>query len=131
MTTDLAKMGAFASAYAEAWSAKSPEAVASFFAPEGRISINRGEELKGRPAIAQMAAGFYADLPDMVVRCDGVRAAGSHAILLWTFEGHHAQSKNFVRVSGWEEWEFDEDLKISSSLGWYDADDYDRQIGGG
>jgi uncharacterized protein (TIGR02246 family) len=128
---DRGNVCALANAYAEAWSARSPEAVASFFAPDGQISINRSEPTKGRDAIAQMAAGFYAELPNMIVRCDGVRASGSHALLLWTFEGHHARTHNFVRVVGWEEWEFNEAMKIESSLGWYDAADYDRQIRGG
>jgi hypothetical protein len=109
----------------------SPDAVASYFAADGQISINCGEPSKGRAAIAEMAGGFYADVPDMVVHCDGVRAAGSHALLLWTFEGHHATTQNAVRVSGWEEWELGEDLKIVASLGWFDADEYARQIAEG
>ena len=131
MSIDSLTIGEFARAYAGAWSAKSPEAVAAFFSADGTISINRGDVLKGRAAIAQMAAAFYADLPDMIVRSDGVRLAGSHAILLWTFEGHHAQTGNRVQVSGWEEWEFDSTPSIRSSLGWYDAADYARQIEGG
>jgi uncharacterized protein (TIGR02246 family) len=130
MNIDSSTIDAFARAYADAWSSKSPEAVASFFAADGTICINRGDVLKGRAAIAQMAAAFYADLPDMIVRCDGARPAGSHAILLWTFEGHHARTRNRVCVSGWEEWELDSTPKISVSLGWYDAADYARQIEG-
>jgi uncharacterized protein (TIGR02246 family) len=118
-------------AYATAWRSRSPEAVASFYAAEGRIRINGGDVLSGRASIAQMAAGFYAEFPDLVVRCDDIRAAGGHAIFVWTLEGHHAETKNFVRVGGWEEWDLDENLKIKSSLGWFDATDYQRQIAEG
>jgi uncharacterized protein (TIGR02246 family) len=117
--------------YATAWCSHSPDAVARFFASDGQIQINRGEVLKGHAAIARMAAGFYADFPDLVVRCDDIRMAGSHALFAWTLEGHHAKTKKFVKVGGWEEWELDADLKVKSSLGWFDAAEYERQIASG
>ena len=117
--------------YAKAWCARSPEAVASFYAPDGQIRINGGDIYKGRAAIAHMAAGFYAAFPDLVVRCDDIRGAGQHAIFAWTLEGHHAETKKFVRVAGWEEWDLDEGLKVKSSLGWFDAAEYQRQIAEG
>jgi uncharacterized protein (TIGR02246 family) len=117
--------------YAKAWSSRLPEAVASFYAPDGEIRINGGDVLKGRTLIAQMAAGFYAEFPGLVVHCDDVRAADGHAIFVWTLEGHHAETKNFVSVGGWEEWELDENLKVKSSLGWFDAAEYRRQIAEG
>ena len=120
-----------AEAYAQAWSSGSPMAVAAFYAPDGQIRINGGDTLKGRPAIAGMAAGFYADFPGLVVRCDDLRKAGDHAIFVWTLEGRHAETKNFVRIGGWEEWELDGNLQIRSSLGWFDAEEYARQIAEG
>ena len=33
-----------------------------------------------------------------------------------------------VSVPGWEEWDLDADLKVKTSLGWFDAVEYDRQI---
>ncbi len=123
------KLNEIAKNYAAAWSSKSPEAVASYYADDGQISINRGDTLKGRDAIAEMATGFYSEFPDLIVHCDDMRASGTHAIFVWTLEGHHSETKNFVRVNGWEEWELDEDMKVKSSLGWFDAEDYDRQVG--
>lgn len=117
--------------YAKAWSSHSPNAVAAFFAADGKIQINKGDVLIGRPAVAQMAASFYADFPDLIVRCDDVRFAGSHVLFAWTLEGHHASTKNFVKVGGWEEWELDEDLRVKSSLGWFDTDEYEKQIANG
>ncbi len=116
--------------YAIAWSSGDPEAVASFFAPDGKIEINRGELFVGRAAIADMARGFFADFPDLEVRCDMLRWAGTHAIFVWTLEGHHAQTGNHVVTRGWEEWEMTTDNKVQSSLGWFDAEDYQRQIDG-
>lgn len=77
-----------------------------------------------------MAAGFHAAFPDLKLTCDGIRSTGSHAVYLWTLEGHHAESKNFCKVSGWEEWDLDENMSVTRSLGWFDATDYQRQIDG-
>lgn len=116
--------------YAEAWTSGNPEAVAAFYAPEGTITINRGDPHVGRAAITAMAAGFYAEFPDLVVHCDMPRRAGDHAVFTWTLEGHHAQTGNYVRVGGWEEWDLNEDGLVVQSLGWFDAEEYQRQIDG-
>ncbi|WP_377187401.1 SgcJ/EcaC family oxidoreductase [Ruegeria meonggei] len=116
--------------YAIAWSSGDAELVASFYAPDGQITINRGEPTVGRAAVAEMARGYYADFPDLEVRCDMLRWAGPHAIFVWTREGHHAKTGNHVVTRGWEEWEMTEDHKVQSSLGWFDAEDYQRQIAG-
>lgn len=120
-----------ADAYTAAWNSGSAEAVAAFYAPDGRIVINRGEPWEGRAGVARMAAGFYADVPDLDLMCDGLRVAGDHVVYLWTFTGSHAASGNPLRIVGWEEWDVDADLFVKSSRGWYDADDYSRQAGGG
>ena len=117
--------------YTEAWNSKSADRVASFYAEDGEIVINRGEPWRGRSRVAEMAAGFYADVPDLSLTCDEFRCAGSHAVYVWTFTGHDAKTGNALKVRGWEEWDLDEDLKVRSSRGWYDADDYARQVAGG
>jgi uncharacterized protein (TIGR02246 family) len=116
-----------AEAYTAAWNSGSPEAVATFFAPQGQITINRGSPWVGRKGIADMAAGFFADVPDLKLACDDVRCAGTHVAYLWTFTGTHSSTRNPLRVVGWEEWDLDDELKVVASRGWYDAEDYARQ----
>jgi uncharacterized protein (TIGR02246 family) len=130
MPIDPQRVARFAQDYARAWNSKSPAVVAGCYAEDGQIVINRGEPWKGRAGIEQMAAGFYADVPDITVLCDEIRCAGTHAILVWTFTGHHAKSGRPLHVRGWEEWDLADDLKIKASLGWFDADDYARQVEG-
>lgn len=77
-----------------------------------------------------MAAGFFADIPDLALVCDGVRTAGERAVYLWTFTGHHAASGLPVRVAGWEEWRIDGHGAITESRGWFDGADYARQCEG-
>ncbi len=131
MTPSREDLQKFASDYSKAWSLRSAEAVASHYAPDGQIVINRGEALVGRDAIAEMARGFFAEFPDLIVNCDDVRSAGTHAIFVWTLEGHHVETNNYVKLGGWEEWELDETMKVKSSLGWFDSEEYSRQIAEG
>ena len=129
MTVSLEQATELARAYTAAWNTGKPDAVAGFFTPEGQIIINDGEPWLGRTGVAQMASGFFADVPDLALTCDGVRVAGNHVIYLWTFTGTHATSKRKLRVTGWEEWDLDASLKVVISCGWFDADDYARQTG--
>lgn len=129
MTIDQDRMQEVADAYTAAWNSGSAVAVAGFHAPEGRIVINRGQPWERRAGVARMAAGFFADVPDLKLVCDGLRIAGDHVVYLWTFTGTHAGSGRPLRVAGWEEWDMDAELKVKSSRGWYDADDYARQTG--
>lgn len=128
ITLDLAEQ--LARAYTDAWNSGSPKAIAEFYAPAGGIVINNGKPWTGRNGIQEMAAGFFADVPDLFLTCDNVRCAGNHVVFLWTFGGTHSGTKRRVRVSGWEEWDLDMDHKIASSRGWYDAVDYARQVAG-
>lgn len=127
MTADI---HAIATDYTAAWNSGSAEAVASFYAETGSIVINRGTLWKGRAGVRAMAEGFFADVPDMALTCDGLRVAGDHVVYLWTFTGHHAETRNPLRISGWEEWDIDGGGKVAASRGWFDAGDYNRQVAG-
>lgn len=130
MTLDAAAVARMAQDYTAAWNSKSAEAVASFFAEDGEIVINRGDPWTGRARIAEMAAGFHADVPDLSLNCDEIRCAGSHAVFVWTFRGHDATTGKPLEVRGWEEWDLDDDLKVKASRGWFDAEEYARQAAG-
>ena len=127
MTTDI---HAIATAYTAAWNSGSAEAVASFYAEDGSIVINRGTPWEGRQGVVAMAEGFFADVPDLALVCDTVRVSGNHVLYLWTFTGHHAETRSPLRIAGWEEWDLDGEGKVAASRGWFDAGDYDRQVAG-
>jgi len=124
-------MAARAAAYSKAWSSNDAGGVASFYATDGVISINGGEPLVGRAAIAEMAAGFYAEFPDLIVHLDEFRCAGENALFIWTLEGTHSETGNHVKVPGWEEWQLTEAGEVAVSRGRFDAAEYDRQVQGG
>jgi uncharacterized protein (TIGR02246 family) len=117
--------------YTKAWCSHDPNAVAFFYAQDGRIIINDGEPSQGRAEISAAAQTFFNDFPDYVVRMDDIRTSGTYAVYLWTFEGTNSGpggTGNHVKVSGWEYWRYSEDGLIAESAGHYDADDYQRQI---
>ena len=97
----------------------------------GGIVINRGTPWKGRAQVAKMAEGFYADVPDLTLVCDGLRIAGDHVIYLWTFTGHHSGTKNPLRIMGAEDWDLDVEGKVIATRGWFDGQDYTYQVAGG
>jgi uncharacterized protein (TIGR02246 family) len=130
MALDHEKVRKMAEDYTAAWNSGSPEAVAACYAQDGQLVINRGKPWLGRQGIAEMAAGFFADVPDLKLTCDNVRCAGNHVAYFWTFTGTHSGTKRSVRVVGWEEWDLDADLKVPASRGWSAADDYARQTAG-
>ncbi len=127
MTSDPGKVQSMAAAYTAAWNTGRPEAVADFFAPEGQIIINGGTPWTGRAGVAEMASGFFADVPDLLLVCDGVRFAAGHVAYLWTFTGTHAGTGNPLKVVGWEEWDLAASGLVSLSRGWFDAESYARQ----
>lgn len=117
--------------YTETWNSKVPAQVANMHVPSSSIVINRGAPSASYAGLTEMAAGFHSDVPDLHLTCDGIRGAGAHVAYLWTFTGHHAGTGKPMHVEGWEEWDLNNDMKITSSLGWFDAEDYDLQITGG
>jgi uncharacterized protein (TIGR02246 family) len=131
MTIDQNKVKQIAEANTAAWNSGSAGAVAEFYAKGGRIVINRGEPWEDRARVAEMAAGVFAEVPDLKLVCDGMRCCGDHVVYLWTFMGTHSGTTNPLRVIGWEEWDLDADYKVKASRGWYDADEYMRQTEGG
>lgn len=105
--------------------------MASFYTEDGVIEINRGDPIVGRSAVSEMAAGFYAEFPDLVVHLDPLRVAGDHVLFGWLLEGAHSETGNKVRVPGWEEWDMSDDMNVARSRGWFDAVEYDRQVASG
>ncbi|RYH11533.1 nuclear transport factor 2 family protein [Tropicimonas sp. IMCC6043] len=114
-----------------AWNFGSAEAVASFYAEDGVIVINRGNPWTGRARVRDMAVGFIADVSDLVQTCDNIWCSDSHADYVWTFTGHDAASGLQLTVRGWEEWDLDEERRVKHASGWFDAEDYARQAPGG
>lgn len=124
----------FARRYSAAWCSHDPVSVASFFAENGSLAVNGQAPAVGRPAIANIARGFYQAFPDTVVVMDIARLAGDRAVFMWTYEATNTGpggTGHAVRFDGWEQWILDHDGLIEASDGWFDTAEYERQLAHG
>lgn len=123
----------FAERYAQAWSSQDPHSVALFFEPDGSLKVNDDPPAVGRKAIEDVARGFMTAFPDIVVNFDRLGRDESRTLFHWTLTGHNTGpdgTGNFVKVSGVESWMFGPDDLVASSIGHFDAGEYDRQLAG-
>jgi nuclear transport factor 2 (NTF2) superfamily protein len=130
---DESRLREFATRYTAAWCSQNPENVAAFFATTGSLQVNDASPAVGRQAITEVARGFMTAFPDMAVLMDEVAANGERAIYRWTLIGSNTGpggTGRKVRISGFEEWQFDADGLIAESLGHFDAEEYQRQLEG-
>tara|TARA_R110002110_G_scaffold40156_10_gene128705 strand:+ start:2088 stop:2453 length:366 start_codon:yes stop_codon:yes gene_type:complete len=116
--------------HAAAWNAGDADKIAGLFAKNGSITVNGGEPHVGRAEIGGNALELLATFPGLVVRCHETRHAGDRAVFIWTLEGNHAKTGNFVSLPGWHEWELDGDMRVKHCRGFFDVGDFERQIAG-
>lgn len=128
---NVAKLKEFGTNYTAAWCSQNAASVAAFFTENGSLTINSGPPSVGRTAITAAAQGFMTAFPDMVVAMDSVSLDGERAVYRWTLTGTNTGpggTGRAVRISGYEEWTFADDL-IATSNGHFDEAEYNRQLG--
>lgn len=124
-------MHEFAERYAGAWCSQDPASVAACFVENGSLTVNDGEPAEGRAAISGVAQGFMTAFPDMIVTFDRLEADGDRWRFHWTLIGTNTGpdgTGNRVRISGHESWKIGADGLIASSLGHFDAEEYERLL---
>lgn len=129
MTTARARqVESMAKKHAAAWNEGAADKIAELFAENGTITVNGGEPHVGRAKISENAKELLADFPGLVVHCHETRHAGDRAVFIWTLEGNHAETGNFVSLPGWHEWELDDNMQVKRCKGFFDAAELERQI---
>ena len=126
-----AELADFGTRYAAAWSSQRPGRLASFYSPDGSLTVNDGAPAVGRAAIAATAEGFMTAFPDMLVKVDEVSYAGDGAVFRWIWTGTNSGpggTGRSVRIEGHEEWTMGADGLIAESKGHYDVAEYQRQL---
>jgi hypothetical protein len=126
----MSAVAAMAASYTAAWSSGVAKDVALHFSGGGYLAVNGGTPAVGHAAIAAVAASFFAILPDLHLTMDALHLAGIRAVYAWTLTGTAAASGAKVRISGWEQWLLEDDGRIAVSEGYFDAEDYARQLKG-
>jgi len=128
MPPDREQLLEFCRSYTDAWNSREPTRVTGHFAPDATIAIN------GAPPtpVLEVAEAFMADFPEMELLMGDVLARDDGVVEYhWTLIGDHAGTGEHVHLSGFEEWTFDDDGLVASSLGNFDAAEYERQVAHG
>ncbi len=73
-----ARLRDLADGYTTAWGSQDAASVASFYSPDGSLSVNDAPPAVGREAIAAVAQGFMTGFPDMTVLMDDLSEQGDH-----------------------------------------------------
>ena len=131
-SVDLSSLRDFGTRYTAAWCSHDSARVASFYAEQGSLTINDASPSIGTAAIAAAAQEFMTAFPDMVVTMVEVGLEADRAIYRWTLTGTDTGpggTGRAVRISGYEEWTFEEDGLIAASKGYFDEAEYRRQLG--
>lgn len=127
-------MDDFAEKYAEAWCSGVPENVAGFFSPKGSLKVNDGEPAVGRAAITELARGFMASFPDLIVNFDKLAPSKEGTEFHWTLTGTNTGpggTGKCVLISGYEIWRIGPDGLIAESNGHFDEAEFHRQLANG
>lgn len=126
-----AQLRNLAERYTAAWCSQDPASVATFYSPDGSLSVNGGPPAVGRGAIAGVAQGFMTVFPDMKLFMDDLSEQGDRFVYRWTLAGTNTGpggTGNRVRISGFEEWRIGADGLIAESQGHFDSAEYQRQL---
>lgn len=127
------KMVEFGQRYTEAWNSKIPEKMASFYAEDGTLTVNNGTPAIGRKQLAETARSYMEAFPDLELTMDSLTRGNGTYRYYWTFKGTNTGPNgtgNKVDFSGYEEWTMNDQGLVQTSVGTYDAEEYERQLNG-
>ena len=126
-------MHKFGEDYTAAWNSKKPANVAAFYAEDGTLTVNNRSPAVGRAQLTTLVNDYMEAFPDMKLTMDSLVADGNTWRYHWTFEGTNTGpggTGNHVVFSGFEQWTMNDDGFVQTSIGKYDAEDYNRQLKG-
>ena len=127
------KIVEFGQKYTDAWNSKVPEKMASFYAEDGILTVNKGTPAVGRKQLAETAQSYMEAFPDLELTMDSLTKENGIYRYYWTFKGTNSGPNgtgNKVDFSGFEEWTMNDQGLVQKSIGTYDAEEYERQLNG-
>ena len=128
MTKAADKIAQMAARHVAAWCAGDINGTTEIYATNGQISVNGAAPYVGIDAIADSVRQLMAAFTDLKVACNETRHAGNRAVFVWTLTGQHAETGNFVTLPGWHEWELNDDLQVVRVRGYYDVEEFQKQV---
>jgi len=127
------QMVEFGKHYTDAWNSLNPEKVVSYYAEDGSLTINNGTPSVGRDQLAATVKSYMEAFPDMTLTMDSLVQDSKTYRYYWTFTGTNTGpggTGNKVEFSGFEHWTMNDEGLVQTSIGEYDAEDYNKQLKG-
>lgn len=125
------KMVAFGQDYTKAWNSLDSEKVVSFYAEDGTLTINNGTPSAGRSQLTATVKSYMEAFPDIHLDMDSLVEDSGTYKYYWTFTGTNTGpggTGNKVKFSGFEQWTMNDVGLVQTSIGSYDAEDYNMQL---
>jgi len=108
--------------YAAAWAVRDPDAIAALHSEDGVFHLHAGQEpVRGREAIRDTLAGFFASYPDLAFELVDVRFGADHWAVEWkmTSEAFEVDLADIVTIS---------DGRVASKQSYVDALSLQEQL---
>jgi hypothetical protein len=124
----------FGRSYAQAWCSQRPDFVSLFYSENGSLIVNYGTPAVGRDEISKVAENFMIAFPDIIVSMDSLVKTTGGVEFHWTFTGTNTGPNGTgkrVKISGFELWQINDEVRIKESKGNFDAEEYERQVKNG
>jgi hypothetical protein len=121
----------FGKDYAKAWSSLVPEEPFSYQAENCVLSINDGDPIISAGDRLRTLAGFVEAFPDLKISMRKIVKEERGTVFYWNLKGTNTGPEgtgNSVDIDGCEVWELDANNQITQLRGYFDAEEYERQI---
>lgn len=119
--------------YETAWRSHDPENPFSYQAKKCIVTVNDGDPMITAEERLGGIIGFMESFPDLHITMRDIIEEDRGTVFYWNLQGTNTGpggTGNKVDIDGCEVWKLDNENKIIELKGFFDAEDYERQVSG-
>ena len=119
--------------YETAWRSLVPENPFSFQAKDCIVTVNDGEPMISVEERLNGIIGFLDAFPDLIITMRDILDEDRGIVFYWNLKGTNSGAGgkgNRVDIDGCEVWKLNNGNKIVELKGYFDAEEYERQVNG-
>ena len=127
------ELKSFGNEYEAAWRSLIPEYPFSYQAKECTVTVNDGELMITAEARLGGIIGFMEAFPDLLITMKDIVEEDRGTVFYWNLKGTNTGAGgtgNKVDIDGCEVWTLDNENRIVELKGYFDAEEYERQVKG-
>ena len=127
------ELKSFGIEYEAAWRSLVPENPFSYQAKECIVTVNDGEPMITAEGRLGGIIGFMEAFPDLLITMRDIVEEDRGTVFYWNLKGTNTGSGgtgNGVDIDGCEVWKLNNENKIVELKGYFNAEEYDRQVNG-